>query len=224
MDRENVANHQRVVIFGGKGTAINIAEQIEDAHQRFNYPMSVEGFAIDDPSLGKEVAGLPVVCGVREAWGKYRDTDIQFIFALYRPDVMSERLALLRKLEIPISRFANFVHPSAYISPSSTLGQGNIILSHASILYRVSLGNFNIINSHVVIEHEATVQDGSFVAACSCIGARVRVGSGVFLGLNSTIREDVVIADYAIIGMATCVLRNVDEKSIVYGMPAKPKL
>lgn len=223
MEREIITNHQKVVIFGGKGTAINIAEQIEDAHKRYSYPMSVEGFAIDDESLGKEIAGFPVVCGVREAWNKYRDTDIKFIFSLYRPDVMYARLSLLRQLEIPISRFANFVHPSAYISNGSSLGHGNIILSHTSLLHRVCLGNFNIVNSNVVIEHETIIQDGSFIAASSCIGARVQIGSGVFLGLNSTVREDVVIADFAVIGMASCVLRNVDKNSIVFGTPAKSK-
>lgn len=223
MDREKNTGHQRVIIFGGKGTAINIAEQIEDARLRFNYPMSVEGFAIDDPSLGEDLAGFPIVCGVREAWCKYRDSDILFIFSLYRPDVMHERLALLRDLEIPPPRFANFVHPSAYVSSTVSLGYGNVILSNASLLHRVRLGNFNIVNSQVVIEHESAIQDGSFIAACSCIGARVQIGSGVFLGLNATVREDVVIADYATIGMASCVLRNVDEQTIVYGMPAKAK-
>jgi sugar O-acyltransferase (sialic acid O-acetyltransferase NeuD family) len=216
-------NLRQVVIIGGKGTAINIAEQIEDARLRFGYPMTVKGFAIDDPSLGREIAGFPVVCGVREAWTNYRDTDTEFIFALYRPDVMSERVALLRSLGIPTARFANFMHPSAYLSPSVSMGHGNVVLSHASLQHRVSLGNFNVINSQVVVEHETSFQDGAFVAACACIGSRVRVGTGAFIGLNSTVREDVVIADYAFVGMASGLVRSVKEAAVVYGVPAKPK-
>jgi sugar O-acyltransferase (sialic acid O-acetyltransferase NeuD family) len=216
-------SQRSVVIFGGKGTAINIAEQIEDARLRYGYPMTVTGFAIDDPSLGHEIAGFPVVCGVREAWGIYHDTDAEFLFALYRPDVMLERLALLRDLGIPITRFANFIHPSAYLSPSVSLGHGNVILSQSCLQHRVSLGNFNIINSHVVIEHETSFQDGSFVAASACIGARVRVGTGTFFGLNATVREDVTIADYAFVGMASGVVHSIDEGAVVYGVPARPK-
>jgi sugar O-acyltransferase (sialic acid O-acetyltransferase NeuD family) len=214
---------RRVVIFGGKGTAINIAEQIEDARLRYGYPMAVIGFAIDDPSLGYEIAGFPVVCGVREAWTKYRDTDAEFLFALYRPDVMRERLRLVRGLGIPENRFANFIHPTAYLSPSVSLGHGNVILSHSCLLHGVSLGNLNIINSHVVIEHETSFQDGSFVAASACIGARVRVGTGTFVGLNATVREDVAIADYAFVGMASGVVHSIDEGAVVYGVPARPK-
>jgi len=216
-------NHRRVVIFGGKGTAVNIAEQIENARLQFDYPMIVSGFAIDDPSLGSDIAGFPVLCGVREAWEKYRHTDTEFIFALYRPDVMAERLALLRELAIPAERYANFIHPTAYLSPSATLGHGNVVLSQSCLHHRVSMGNFNIVNSNVVIEHESTLHDGAFVAASACIGARVRVGTGVFIGLNSTIREDVAIADYAFIGMASGVVRPVAEGAVVYGVPARPK-
>jgi len=76
---------QEVVIIGGKGTAINLAEQIEDARVRFGYPMRVYGFAIDDPALGQQIAGFPVLCGTQEAARKYIDGDVQFLFALYRP-------------------------------------------------------------------------------------------------------------------------------------------
>jgi len=214
---------KRIVIIGGKGTAINIAEQIEDARQRFGYKIKVIGFAIDDPSLGCEIAGYPVLCRINDAWSRYKDTDVEFIFALYRPDVMFERLNILYKLGIPPLRFTNFIHPSVYLSPSVSLGYGNVILSHSSLQSNVSLGNYNIINSNVMIEHETNIHDGSFVAACSCIGARVQVGTGAFIGLNSTIREDVTISDYSFVGMAAGVLRSVDHGDIVYGLPARIK-
>lgn len=213
---------RHIVIFGGKGTAINIAEQIEDARQRFGHQIAMKGFAIDDPSLGHQIGGFPVLCGVREAWAKYCDSDVEFLFALYRPDVMLERVMLLGGLGIPITRFANFVHPSAYVSPTCDLGHGNVILSHACLQHRVSLGNFNIINSHVVIEHEATLKDSAFVAASACIGARVRLGTGTFIGFNATIREDLEIADYSFVGMASGVVRSTTEGARVYGIPARP--
>ncbi|MBV5310572.1 sialic acid O-acetyltransferase [Chromatium okenii] len=216
-------NQQRVIIFGGKGTAINIAEQIEDARLRFGYPMSVVGFAIDESPLNREIAGFSVLCGVKEAWTKYHDTDVKFIFSLYRPDVMMERLTLLRALKIPVIRFANFIHPSAYVSPNVKLGYGNVILSHSCLQHNVSLGNYNIINSHVVIEHETVFQDGSFVAANACVGARVQIGTGSFIGLSATIREDIFIGNYTFIGMGAGVLQSVDNGSVVYGLPARQK-
>ena len=214
-------NERHVVIIGGKGTAINIAEQIEDARTRYGYPMRVCGFAIDEPGVGGDIAGFPVVAGVRDAWARLSDTEVDFIFALYRPDVMAARLALLLELGIPKERFANFVHPSAYVSPSVEMGFGNVIMSNSTVHHGVTIGSFNIVNSNVVIEHDSSIADGSFIAASVCVGSHVQVGSSAFIGLNATIRENVLIGDLAFVGMGSCVLSPVEAGDMAYGVPAR---
>ena len=214
---------EEVLIIGGKGTAINIAEQIEDAHQRFDYPMRVMGFVIDDSSLGSSIAGFPVVCSTQNISERFRNDNVKFLFALYRPDQMRERVALLQSYDIAPSRFANFIHPLADVSASAQLGYGNAILSHACLQHGVRLGNNNVVNSHAVIEHETQLLNSVFIAASACIGARVNLGTGVFVGLNSTIREDATIADYAFVGMASAVVHPIGEEVVVYGVPARPK-
>lgn len=42
---------EKVVIIGGKGTAVVIAEQIYDAQIRFGKEIEVIGFAFDDPAF-----------------------------------------------------------------------------------------------------------------------------------------------------------------------------
>lgn len=211
-----------VVIFGGKGSAINVAEQIENARRLHAYPMKVVGFAIDEPPIGHTIAGFPVVSGVMSAWETLRATDVAFIFALYRPDVMPARLALLRSLGIPRERFANFIHPTSYVSSSVVLGHGNVIMSQCTLQHGVSVGNFNVINSNVVIEHDSRVGDGAFLAAGACVGAHVQIEDSVFVGLNATVREDVVVGADSFIGMGSCVLRSLEPDTIAYGVPARP--
>lgn len=215
---------REIVIFGGKGTAVNIAEQIEDARKRYSYPMRVRGFAIDEPGVGAEIAGFPVVASVREAWVRLSDTEVDFIFALYRPDVMAARLALLFDLEIPKERFANFIHPTAYVSQSVDMGFGNVIMSNSAVHHDVSIGSFNILNSNVVVEHDSSVADGSFIAASVCVGSHVQIGSSTFIGLNATIRENVTIGDRSFIGMGSCVLSSVESGTVAYGVPARRAL
>ena len=212
---------QDVVIFGGKGTAVNLAEQIEDARQRFAYPMRVLGFAIDDPALGNSIAGFPVLCGVREAWPLFADSDVRFLFALYRPDVMPARVHLLHSLGIPQDRFVNFIHPQAYVAPSVSMGFGNAVFSQANLMHEVVLGNFNLINSGAVIEHDSRLGNCTFLAARTVIGSHIRIGNGVFIGLNTAVRENVSIEDYAFVGMGSVVLKNVDSHTQVYGVPAR---
>ena len=211
----------RVIIFGGKGTAVNIAGQIDQAHHQYNYPMTVEGFGIDDPMLGNSIAGFPIVCGLHDAWQRYQDTQVHFIFALYKPDVMEQRVSLLKRLGIPTKRFANFIHPTAYNSRSVSLGHGNVILSNVSVQHNVHMGNHNIVNSNVVIEHDSTLSNSTFIAASACIGARVTIGEGAFVGLSATVREDASIGDYSFVGMASTVLHDVAARTLVYGSPAQ---
>src|SRR4051794_2652979 len=105
-----------VLIIGGKGTAINVAEQIEDARHRFAFPLRVSGFAIDDPALGRSINGFPIVCGTREVREHLRGTNAKVLYALYRPDVMKERCELLDSYDLPADRFTTFVHPLAYVA------------------------------------------------------------------------------------------------------------
>jgi sugar O-acyltransferase (sialic acid O-acetyltransferase NeuD family) len=213
----------RVLIIGGKGTAINIAEQILQANEQFNYPMLIEGFCIDEPAIGENIAGFPVVCGVRQAWDKYKETNFKFLFALYRPDAMEQRTKLLEDLKIPAERFATFIHPTAYVSKTSKIGAGTVVLNNATVQHDVKIGRYNIVNSQVVIEHSAEIENSSFLAAGVCVGARARIRSGAFLGLNSIIREDIEIGAYSFVGMGSAVVKDVAPRTLVYGCPAKRK-
>lgn len=209
-----------VLIIGGKGTAINVAEQIEDARHRFAYPLRVVGFAIDDPALGRSINGFPIVCGTREVREHLRGTSTKILFALYRPDVMKERCALLESYDLPADRFATFVHPHAYVSRSATISPGSIVFAFSSVMKGVTVGRDCVVNSHVTIEHDTKVGANSFLAAGACIGAHVELGRGVFVGFNATLRENVRVGSYGFVGMCAAVLADVEEGTRVYGNPA----
>lgn len=71
---------EKVVIIGGKGTAVVIAEQIYDAQTRFGRDIEVLGFAFDDPAYSAGINGWPVLCGTREAYAKYKDDEsVKFV-------------------------------------------------------------------------------------------------------------------------------------------------
>lgn len=210
-----------VVIIGGKGTAVSVAEQIDDAHRRFASPLRVLGFAIDDPALGNSIEGFPVICGTRELRKRLAGTRTTIIFALYRPDIMRERVELLESYGFPPDRFATFVHPLAYVARSARIGSGSVVFAHSSVMRGVAVERFCVVNSQVTIEHGAKIGANSFLAAGACIGANVELGQGVFIGLNATLRENVKVGSYGFIGMCAAVLRDVEEGSRVYGNPAR---
>ena len=212
---------EEIIIIGGKGTAVSIAEQIDDAYRRFGSQQRVHGFAIDDPSLGRSIAGFPVVCGTREVGGHSARTGARVIFALYRPDVMKERIALLASYGLPHDCFARFVHPLAYVAPSAKIGAGSVVFAHASVMKGSVIGDFSIVNSQVTVEHDTSVGDSAFLSAGACVGSEMMLGRGVFVGMNATLRPGTTIGDFAMIGMGAVVTRSVEEGVRVYGNPAR---
>jgi len=214
----------KIVIIGGRGTAIVIADQINVAKERFGIKIEVLGLALDDLSGGNEISGYPIICGthdIMDKFGKYKD--IKFIYSLYRPDLMEERTALLYSYDIPANKFTNFIHPSVMVSRSVKMGIGNVILANTIINSNFIMGNFNTINSLCLLGHDSQIGDNNYFAAATNLGSGVKIGNKNFFGLNSTIRNGLTIGDTCIIAMASNVVKDIEDRKIVLGNPAKEK-
>lgn len=213
----------KVIIIGGKGTAVVIAEQIYDAQLRFGVDIEVLGFAFDDPAYSEGINGWPVLCGTKEAYEKYKDDEsVKFVYALYRSDLIKERIELRDSYGIPVNRFLSFVHPTAYIAKSAVLGNGNIILANCALNSNVHLGNMNTLQTGTLIGHDTKLGDSNFFAAHTCIGSNIKIGSGNFSGLNCCVKNFVQMGDYNLIGQCANVVKNVENSTVLVGNPAKP--
>lgn len=212
----------KVIIIGGKGTAIVVAEQIYDAQIRFNSPFEILGFAFDDETVGDEINGFPVLCKTREAFEKYHKyQDIEFNFQLYRPDLLKERIALLHSYNIPEERFLTFWHPSCMIARSSKIGLGTVIMANTVVNPNAVIGKFCTIQSNCTIGHDSKMGDFNFIATQSTIGNLV-MGSRNFIGINTATNNFITIGDDCFIGMASNVVKSIPSNTKVYGNPAKP--
>lgn len=217
----------KIIIIGGRGTAIVIADQIYDANKRFGYKAEVLGLALDDLSGGNEISGYPILCGIRELYEKYKSySDVKFIYSLYRPDVMKERTQLLYDLQIPIERFVNFIHPSVMLARSAEMGFGNVLLANVVMNCNAKIGNFNTVNSGTLLGHDIKIGDNNYFAGQVCVGSGLEIGHQNFIGLNSSIRNGLSIGNNNIVGMASNITKDVSDNNVLYGNPAiiKPRL
>lgn len=217
----------KVIIIGGRGTAIVVADQMCDAHERFGMNIEVLGLALDDLSNGNSINDYPILCGIKDLYVKYgKYEDIKFVYQLYRPDVMRERTKILYDLDIPKEKFTNFIHPSVMIAKSANIGYGNVLLANVVVNCNVILGNFNTVNSGTLLGHDITIGNNNYFAGQVCIGSGLTIGNENFIGLNSSIRNGITIGSNNIVGMASNITKNVSDNNILYGNPAiiKPKL
>ncbi len=217
----------KIILIGGRGTAIVIADQIHDANKRFGIDIEVLGLALDDKSEGKEISGYPILCGIREVYENYKNyNDVYFIYQLYRPDVMHERTEILYSLNIPKEKFCNFIHPSVMLSQHSHIGYGNVLLANVVVNSNATIGNFNTVNSGTLLGHDIVIGNNNYFAGQVCVGSGLKIGNENFFGLNTSIRNGISIGNDNIVGMSSNITKNVENNNVLYGNPAtiKPKL
>lgn len=212
----------KVVIIGGKGSAVVVGEQIYDAQMK-GANVEFLGYAFDDPNYGTEINGFPIVSKTTEAFSKFEnDINVKFIFQLYRPDLMKERIGLLQSYNIPNNRYFTFIHPSCVISRSAEIGVGSAIMANCVINSNVQIGSHCTVHSNSLIGHDTSLGDYNFIAAHNVVGSNNRVGESNFFGLNSTFNNYLEIGNNCFVGMASNVIKNIKSNSKVYGNPAKP--
>jgi len=213
---------EKVIIIGGKGSAVVAAEQIYDAQTKYNSHIEFLGFAFDDESFGTEIYGFPILSKTYHVYEKYKKyTDVKFIFQLYRPDLMNERIELLKSFKIPEDRFCTFVHPSCMIARSAKIGTGTVIMANSVVNTNATIGKFCTIQSLTTIGHDSIMGDFNFIATQSTIGNLV-MGNRNFVGINSATNNFITIGDDCFIGMASNVVKSIPSNTKVYGNPAKP--
>ncbi len=211
----------KVIIIGGKGTAVNVAEFMHDAQLKGD---NVEflGFAFDDESFGAQINGFPILCKTHDVYQKYANYgDVKFIFQLYRPDLMKERISLLNSYGIPYEKFYTFIHPSSYVARSASIGHGCAILANTAIHSNVVIGNHCSILANSTVGHDTQIGDYNYISPHVAMGSNNRVGCANFFGLNSTFNNYISIGDHCFVGMASVVVKSLSSGAKVVGNPAK---
>jgi acetyltransferase EpsM len=124
----------------------------------------------------------------------------------------------IAKYNIP---FATLIHPLARLSKKSSLGKGTILSVGAIVAANTQLGNHIIVNRGATIGHHTTI--GSFVTIGpnANVAGNCRIDSGVYIGVGATIIDHVTIDANSIIAAGAVVTKDVPERVMVAGIPAK---
>lgn len=117
--------------------------------------------------------------------------------------------------------FGKAIHPSAIISPYALLGVGTVVMQGAIIQSCAKIGKHCIVNTGASVGHECLIADFVHIAPHSTLCGNVHVGEGSWIGAGSTVIPGVKIGRWAVVGAGAVVIKDVPDKAVVVGVPAK---
>lgn len=104
--------------------------------------------------------------------------------------------------------------------------EDNVDIGNNSAIDRAVLGSTYLknnckIDNLVHIAHGAIIGENSLVIANSMIAGSVKIGKNVWVAPSSSILNKKIVADNAVIGMGSVVLKDVNENETIVGNPGK---
>lgn len=112
-------------------------------------------------------------------------------------------------------------HPSAVCSPWASAGAGLQLLPLSVVNAGARLGDNVIVNTGAIVEHDCEVGDHAHVATGARLASTVRIGAGAHVGAGAIIRQGITVGDGAVIGAGAVVVRDVEARTVVVGVPAR---
>lgn len=211
---------KKVLVLGGVGNGTVVGHAINHAYSMGKSDLQCIGLLNDREDIGTDLEGLTVIGKISDAV-RFEKDGCLFINTILRIDGQSERIGLFESLGIKEESLATFIHPLAYVAPMVEIGAGCAILPNVSISAGTKIGKNSLIMVGATVGHSNVIGDYCHIAAQACVGSYLHVGKGVHFGLNCTVRENLTIGDYSTIGMGAVLTKNVGEKEIWAGNPAK---
>lgn len=183
--------------------------------------INIVGFLDDDPKyVDQEVRGIPVL-GKISKLETLKETD--GVDAVYCPlgnnKLRVKFLTYARELgyETP-----NYIHPSVLISPNVKIGNGVYILLGTTIMPYADIKDFVMISMGVHLAHHTILDEGVFLSTGCNFGASIHAHKYAYCGISSTIMTGLhELGEDCLIGAGAVVIRDVPDRAVMAGVPAK---
>lgn len=121
----------------------------------------------------------------------------------------------------PNFKFINAIHPSAQVSSSSKLGEGNFIGPLVSIGPDSIIKNHCLINTKSSVDHDCTLKNFSSFGPGAICGGNVTIGELSAIGLGANIIHNLSIGNNSVIGAGSTVLEDMPSNCLAFGTPCK---
>lgn len=198
------SGHAKVVIDALWSTGQEVVGIVDDAHPPGAGPLDVPVLggrdALAELLQDDRVAG--VVIGIGDNAARARVTE-----------------ALIE--QFPAIAFPTVIHASAAVAPSATVGPGSVVLAGAVVQPACQVGRGCIVNTRASLDHDSTLGDFGSLAPAAVTGGGCHIGAHCAIGIGATILHGVRIGAHTVVGAAALVNRDLPDRIVAYGTPAR---
>lgn len=180
----------------------------------------IAGFFDDYKEKGALAGKYPVLGGVNDVEEAYRNKQFDCLMIGIGYKHFAQRMAVFERFQGKIP-YGRIVHTSAYTDASSKIGEGAFILPGCILDTNVVIEENVLLNTGCCIAHDSTVRQHTFLSPRVVVAGFVSIGKCCNIGINTTVIDNITIADHVQTGGATVVIRDIQEKGLYVGNPAR---
>lgn len=213
-----MATQKDLYIIGAGGFGREVAWLVERINKT-DATWNLRGFIDDDVSLhGTSKNGYPVLGGCDYLKKLSKETWVVCAVAAAK----TRRKIIEYIKDFPLIKFGTLVDPGAICSEKVTVGEGSIICAGAIITVNISIGSHAIINVACTIGHDVVLHDFATIYPSANVSGNVTINECAELGTGMQIIQGKTIGAESIVGAGAVVVRDIPDKCVAVGCPAKP--
>lgn len=122
---------------------------------------------------------------------------------------------------VPDFKFVTVIHPSAQVARSAQVAAGTVVMPGAIISANADIGEFCIVNTKASLDHDGVMGAFSSFAPAVTAGGEVTINAFAAVLLGANISHTISIGEHSVIGAGSLVLRDVPDRVVAYGLPAR---
>lgn len=181
----------------------------------------IVGFLDDDPKYANQkVRGVPVIGTISKLETLMTSYGVEGVYCPLGNNKL--RVKFLSKAKELGYKTPNYIHPSVIISPNVSIGEGVYILLGTTIMPHTVIKDYVMISMGVHLAHHCVLDEGVFLSTGCNFGASIHAHKYAYCGISSTIMTGIHdLGEDCLIGAGAVVIRDVPERGVMAGVPAK---
>lgn len=199
-----------LIIMGAGGFGRELHEMLWHGFSKDEY--NFKGFLADNSD--EKAAKLGPLVGSPEDY-EPKDSD-RFLLAIGYMDV---RERLTKMLKDRGGQFASYIHPSAYIAATSTIGEGAVIYPFSVVSNAARVADQVHLNYYASVGHDVEVGRCCLLAPYATLNGFSAIEDHVYMSTHATVVVAKRVGARTKVSANSTVQQNVPSDSFVHGVP-----